>query len=78
MTLYVDGVAVSTKSVTTTTVNFNGFNVTVSSNPSVSHEIAIKADFSDITTSGDFQIATISYDAVDTLTSASVTPTSVA
>ncbi len=76
LTLYVDGVAVSTKSLTTATVNFAGFNPTVSTTQAV--DIMIKADFSDITTSGTFNVASIAYSAVDNLTSVTVNPTSVA
>lgn len=76
LTLYVDGVAKSTKNVNTTSVSFDGFNATVSTTQSV--DIVIKADFSDVTTSGSFGIASIAYDAVDSLTSVTVTPVTVA
>lgn len=75
LTLYVDGVAKSTKSLTTNTVTFDGFNVTISTAKSA--DIVIKADFSDVTTSGTFAIQTLSYSAVDSVTSATVTPVSV-
>jgi hypothetical protein len=76
LTLYVDGVAVSTKSLTTATVNFAGFNSTVSTTKAV--DIMIKADFSDVTTTGSFNVASIAYSAVDNLTSVTVASTSVA
>ncbi|MDD2487567.1 MAG: S-layer homology domain-containing protein [Candidatus Gracilibacteria bacterium] len=76
LTLYVDGVAKSTKSLQTASVTFDNFNATVSTTTSVN--IQVKASFSDVTTSGDFKIASIGYDAVDALTSNSVTQTSVA
>ena len=71
LTLYVNGVAKSTKSLTTATVTFDGFNATVSTTSST--DIVIKADFSDVTTSGTFGIASIGYTAVDNITSATVT-----
>lgn len=67
LTLYVNGVAKSTKNVNTTSVSFDGFNATVSTSTSV--DVVIKADFSDITTAGTFGIASIGYDAVDNSTS---------
>ncbi len=67
LTLYVDGVAKDTKNVNTTSVSFGSFNATVSTTKSV--EVEIKADFSDVTTTGNFQISSIGYDAVDNLTS---------
>ncbi|MDP2104012.1 MAG: S-layer homology domain-containing protein, partial [Candidatus Gracilibacteria bacterium] len=76
LTLYVDGVAKSTQNVNTTAVSFVGFNATVSTTQSV--DVVIKADFSDVTTSGSFGIASIDYDAVDSLTSVNVTPVTVA
>lgn len=78
LTLYVDGVAKSTKSLNTASVTFDGFNVTVSSTPAVTHEIAIKADFSDLTNIGTFQVASINYDAVDNQTSGTISAISVA
>ncbi|NDK19560.1 S-layer homology domain-containing protein [Candidatus Gracilibacteria bacterium] len=76
LTLYVDGVAKSTKSLTTTSVNFDGFNATVSTTKTV--DIVVKADFSDVTTTGTFEIATVSYNAVDNLTSVTVDAVSIA
>jgi len=76
LTLYVDGVAKSTKNVLTTNVSFDAFNATVSTTQSV--DIAIKADFSDVLTAGTFGIASIGYSAVDNITSATVTPVTVA
>jgi hypothetical protein len=67
LTLYVNGVAKSTKNVNTTTVAFDGLNAVVSTSASV--DVMIKADFSDVTTSGTFGIAGITYDAVDNSTS---------
>ncbi len=75
-TLYVNGVAKSTKSPQGTTVAFDNFNATVTTTTSV--EIQVKADFSDVTTAGTFNIASLSYDAVDNVTSVNVTPVSVA
>jgi hypothetical protein len=74
-TLYVDGVAKSTKSPQGAVVAFDNFNSTVSTTKSV--DIQIKADFSDVTTSGDFHIASIAYDAVDNITSVTVPTVSV-
>ncbi len=76
LTLYVNGVAKSTKSLTTASVTFDGFNAIVSTTSST--DIVIKADFSDVTTTGSFAIASIGYTAVDNITSASVSTTTVA
>lgn len=76
LTLYVNGVAKSTKSLTTASVSFDGFNSVVSTTTGV--DIVIKADFSDVTTSGTFQVASISYDAVDNVTSVTLTKPTVA
>lgn len=76
LTLYVDGVAKSTKSLTTANATFDGFNTTVSTTKSV--DIVIKADFSDVTTAGSFSVASIDYTAVDNLTSVAVTAVTVA
>lgn len=75
LTLYVNGVAKSTKNVQSTTVNFDNFNSTISTTTGV--DIVIKADFSDVITSGSFGINGISYQAVDNVTSATVTSVSV-
>ena len=71
LTLYVNGVAKSTKNVNTTTVSFDGLNSVVSTSTSV--DIVIKADFSDVTNAGTFGIDTVSYDAVDNSTSVNLT-----
>jgi hypothetical protein len=70
LTLYVNGVAKSTRNVQTTNVSFDGFNAIVSTSASV--DVIIKADFSDVTTSGTFGIASISYNAIDNITSMDV------
>ena len=76
LTLYVDGVAKSTKALTATTTSFDGFNTTVSTTKTV--DIVIKADFSDVLTTGNFNITGINYSAVDNLTSVTVSSVSVA
>ncbi|MDD5377085.1 MAG: S-layer homology domain-containing protein [Candidatus Gracilibacteria bacterium] len=72
LTLYVNGVAKSTKNLISTGVTFDGFNSTVSTTANV--DIVVKADFSDITNTGSFSIASIGYDAVDNLTSVTINP----
>ena len=67
LTLYVGGVAKSTKNVTNATVNFDGFNALVSTTASV--DVVVKADFSDVLTAGTFGVASIAYDSIDTQTS---------
>ncbi len=67
LTLYVNGVATSTKSLTSNSVIFDGFTANVSKTAPLN--IQIKADFSDVTNSGTFQIPYIIYNAVNTLTS---------
>ncbi len=74
LTLYVDGVAKDTKNLNTNVVTFNNFNASVSTTKAV--EIVIKANFSDLTTGGSFQVASIDYVAVDSMTSATVTAVS--
>lgn len=76
LTLYVDGVAKSTKSLNTASVSFDTFNTTISTSKAV--DMVIKADFSDVTNTGSFSVASITYSAVDSLTSATITPVTVA
>lgn len=76
LTLYVDGVAKSTKALTAATTSFDGFNTTVSTTKSV--DVVVKADFSDVLTTGNFSVTGINYSAVDNLTSVTVGSVSVA
>ncbi|MDD2908049.1 MAG: S-layer homology domain-containing protein [Candidatus Gracilibacteria bacterium] len=70
-TLYVDGVAVSTKTVKGTSVIFNNVSKLVTKTAT---KLAVKLDLSDAYSAGDFSIALSSLDAVDTVTSVAVTP----
>lgn len=71
-TLYVDGVAVSTKTVTGPTVTFNNVSKVITKTAT---KLAVRLDLSDAYAAGDFNIRLTSLDAVDTVTSATVTPT---
>lgn len=71
-TLYVDGVAVSSKTINAGTVTFNNLSKVISKTAA---KLAVKVDFSDAYTAGDFSAQLTSLDAVDTVTSGSVTVT---
>lgn len=71
-TLYVDGAAVSSKTVTATgtDIKFDGFNASVSSGKSVN--LVLKVDFNSAFTGGTFQAALTKVAAIDTVSSADV------
>lgn len=71
-TLLIDGVAVSTKTVSGTTVTFNNVSKVVNKTAT---KLTVKLDFSDAYADGAFSIKLTSLDAVDTVTSATVFPT---
>ncbi len=75
-TLYVNGIAKSTKTQQTSTVSFDNFNISISNSQAV--DIQIKADINNAVTTGNFNIASVSYVAVDSITSNNITPISVA
>lgn len=76
LTLYVNWVAKDSKTIQNgNTITFNNFNATVSTTSST--DIQIKADFLNSAT-GTFQISSIAYQAIDALTSNSVTQSSIA
>lgn len=71
-TLYVDGTAVSSKTVDalSTDIKFDGFNASVSSGKSVN--LVLKVDFNSAFTGGTFQAALTKVAAIDTVSSADV------
>lgn len=69
--LYVNGVLVNSKNVTGWAVAFNNFNANVTTTSVV--DVTIKANFQDAFSAGTFQIASVTYDAVDNVTSIAVT-----
>lgn len=71
-TLYVDGAAVSTKTISGTTVTFSNLSKLVSK---TAVKLAVKVDLSDAYSDGDYSMQLTSLDAVDTITSANVTVT---
>lgn len=66
-TLYVNGTAVTSKTIDASTVKFDGFNVTVS--PTASANLVVKADLSDSFGSGTLQLTLNSLAAVDAVSS---------
>lgn len=66
LTLYINGIAKSTKTISNSSVNFD-WEVVV--NSFLNADIVIKADFNNTNTSGTFSVASISYDAVDIVSS---------
>jgi hypothetical protein len=74
-TLYVNGVAKDTKSPLGATATFSNFNDTVSTTKSL--DVQIKADFSDVTNTGTFNVTGITFSATDSLTSNNVAGASV-
>ncbi|MDD2916366.1 MAG: S-layer homology domain-containing protein [Candidatus Gracilibacteria bacterium] len=75
VTLYVDGVAVSSKTIdTTSAIKFDGFTTSVSSSKTVN--LAVKADLSDTFASGTLVTTLSTLAAYDSISSKSVTPSS--
>ena len=70
LTLYVNGTAVGTKTVTSSTVSFDTFNVNVDKNTPATLEI--KANITDSVTTGTVKVSLKTLNAVDTLTSNSI------
>ena len=69
-TLYINGVAKQSKTINAATVTFDSFNSTVSKNNPVTMEV--KVDFADAFAAGNFRLTLASMNAVDTLTSNTV------
>lgn len=70
-TLYVNGTAVSSKTVDADSIKFDGFSVTVS--PTANATLVVKADFSDSFGSGTLTTTLSDLDAVDNVSSKTVT-----
>lgn len=70
-TLYVDGTAVSSKTIDAASIKFDGFTATVSSSKNVN--MVVKADFSDTFASGTLQTTLSALAAVDSVSSKDVT-----
>lgn len=68
-TLYVDGTAVSTKTINSSTVKFDGLSKLVGK---TAVNLTVKVDFSDAYSAGAFSVKLTSLDVIDTLTSQSV------
>ncbi len=72
LTLYIDGTAVQSKTVSTTSVTFDGFSKKITTSTPL--DFVVKANFSEAFSTGTFKVTLNSMNAYDTLTSASVTP----
>ena len=71
VTLYINGTAVQSKTVSGSTITFDGFSKTL--NPTTPMDVVVKADFVDAFNTGAFQLTLSSLNAYDTLTSNAVT-----
>ena len=67
LTLYINGTAIQSKTVTSTSVTFDGFNKTIT--PTAPMNVVVKADFVDAFNTGTFQATLATVNAYDTLTS---------